>query len=126
MDEKEWLSRLGRGLFAIWLILTIVWEALWFFTAGRHAAELASVSPGVVLLIGLVVRWGIQDFLGVRGEPMPTNEPCKADHGCASCVICGRWPSALRPAMRCAVNVLPLQEPICGECMKAFGANVTA
>jgi hypothetical protein len=47
----------------------------------------------------------------------------KAD--CAVCAICGRWPKALRPAMRPAINVLPLQEPVCAECMKAFWADIT-
>jgi len=63
MDGEERLRRLGRGLFAIWLVLTIIWEAFWFFAGGRHAAELAFVSPGAVLLIGFTVGWAIQDFV---------------------------------------------------------------
>jgi len=27
--------------------------------------------------------------------------------------------------MRLAINVLPLREPVCSDCMKAFWANVT-
>jgi hypothetical protein len=44
----------------------------------------------------------------------------------AECAVCAQWPSALRLAMRCAVNVLPLKEPVCGGCLQAFWTNITA
>ena len=58
---------------------------------------------------------------------MATNEPkpvSRADS--PDCVVCGGWPSTLRPSMRTAVNVLPLQGLVCDRCFQAFWANITA
>ena len=40
------------------------------------------------------------------------------------CVVCRRWPKALRPAMRAAINSLPLKQPVCVECAVAFWTNI--
>lgn len=60
---------------------------------------------------------------------MPTsansNEPAKANDVSASCAVCGRWPKALRPTMRPAIDQLPLREQVCAKCVAAFWANIT-
>jgi hypothetical protein len=41
----------------------------------------------------------------------------------AECVFCGRWPSALRPVMRNAIDRLPLKKPVCEACVVVFWRN---
>jgi hypothetical protein len=53
---------------------------------------------------------------------MPTDEEWFATED--DCAVCRRWPSALRKAMRTAVNVLPLRETVCEECAVTFFANL--
>jgi hypothetical protein len=50
-----------------------------------------------------------------------TDTPISEDN----CVVCGRWPWALRPSMRRSIDTLPLQEveQICDQCLLAFWAE---
>jgi hypothetical protein len=41
----------------------------------------------------------------------------------AECVVCGEWPAALRPAMRNAIDSVPLRKPLCEACVEAFAHN---
>jgi hypothetical protein len=41
----------------------------------------------------------------------------------AECAVCGRWPPALRPIMRSAIESLPLRKPLCRACAAAFARN---
>ena len=40
------------------------------------------------------------------------------------CALCARWPSGLRPAMREAIDSVPLAKPVCDRCEEAFWTNV--
>jgi hypothetical protein len=41
------------------------------------------------------------------------------------CSICARWPLALRPVMRTAIDTLPLEmdQEVCDQCLLAFWTN---
>ena len=39
------------------------------------------------------------------------------------CIVCGRWPTALRPVMRSAIDAIPLRQDVCDECVKAWWAG---
>jgi hypothetical protein len=39
------------------------------------------------------------------------------------CVICARWPAALREAMRFAILELPMDDPVCDLCLEALAEN---
>jgi hypothetical protein len=36
------------------------------------------------------------------------------------CAVCARWPPALRPTMRQAIDNIPLKQPACDDCVIAF------
>jgi hypothetical protein len=57
-----------------------------------------------------------------KPKPEPTSRVARED----DCAVCGAWPRTLRSTMRCAVNVLPLREQVCGKCFEAFWTNITA
>ena len=40
------------------------------------------------------------------------------------CALCARWPAGLRPAMREAIDSVPLAKAVCDACQEAFWANV--
>ncbi len=58
---------MGRGLFRIWLVLTIIWAAFVMFVSSGDtrprpevvtmALEAIFVPSGVILIIGLMLRW---------------------------------------------------------------------
>lgn len=61
---------MGRGLFRIWLVLTIVWAAFVFFASSDDSRpeamtivlKAAFVPPAIVLLIGLMLLWAFKGF----------------------------------------------------------------
>ena len=60
---------MGRGLFRLWLILTILWAGFVILaTRGRGAEgiELAVegilVPSGFLLIVGLMLRWALKGF----------------------------------------------------------------
>ena len=40
------------------------------------------------------------------------------------CALCAQWPAGLRPAMREAIDSVPLSKPVCDRCEEAFWVNV--
>jgi hypothetical protein len=62
--------KMGRGLFRIWLVLTIIWAAFVIFASGYSAQPEAAtialeaifVPSGVILVIGLMLRWALRGF----------------------------------------------------------------
>ena len=61
---------MGNGLFRIWLVLTIIWTAFCFFAASYDsrpeamtiASEVAFVPAGLVLIVGVMLRWAFKGF----------------------------------------------------------------
>jgi hypothetical protein len=61
---------MGRGLFRIWLVLTIIWVAFVMFASSYEtrpeavtiALEAIFVPSGVILAIGLMLRWALKGF----------------------------------------------------------------
>jgi hypothetical protein len=61
---------MARGLFRIWLVLTIIWTTFIFLVSGHDsrpealviALEASLVPSGVVFVIGLMVWWAIKVF----------------------------------------------------------------
>ena len=40
------------------------------------------------------------------------------------CSLCSRWPKSLRPAMRGAIDRVPLKKPVCDECLGVFARGL--
>jgi hypothetical protein len=57
-------NKVDRGLFRIWLVLTIIWSVFIFavVVGDRMALGVAFVPPVGALIIGLMFRWAIQGF----------------------------------------------------------------
>jgi hypothetical protein len=88
------------------------------------------------------------DFWGKGGLPMPTDQShrretvlrevllrmqaeVRAREGALTkpegeggteteCAVCGHWPPDLRPAMRSAIEMIPLRATVCDDCLKVF------
>jgi hypothetical protein len=61
----------ARGLFRLWLVLTIIWAAFVIFAGGYYrrpeaftiALEAIFIPSGIVLVIGLMLGWALKGFL---------------------------------------------------------------
>jgi hypothetical protein len=76
----------------------------------------------VCMLVGLQ-RGQVQRSLRCPARQQSRSALGMAGIGEASedeCVICTRWPAALRPAMRNAIDSVPLRKPLCRACAAAF------
>jgi hypothetical protein len=65
---------MGRGLFRIWLVLTIILAAFIFFASSDDkrpeamtiALQAAFVPSAIVLLIGLMLLWALKGRAAIR------------------------------------------------------------
>jgi hypothetical protein len=61
---------MGRGLFRMWFVLTIIWAAFVIFVSSYEtrpeavtiALEAIFVPSSVILVIGLMLRWALKGF----------------------------------------------------------------
>jgi hypothetical protein len=40
------------------------------------------------------------------------------------CAVCGQWPAGDREGVRMLIDRIPLREPVCEECLMAFGRSL--
>jgi hypothetical protein len=61
---------MGRGLFRLWMVATILWAVFLLFVSAYDSRpnaleiyfEAALVPPAVILIIGLMLRWAFKGF----------------------------------------------------------------